>query len=285
MAFHSSLYKGVWPSVLTSLSNRSTLIKFNKTIRLNHRFSIIGKSSFTLVYIQILFFCCLFTWTQIVPNNTNSTLFFFPSTTGNSVSLSKENEILIQYKKLKKSSFLLRKLKEWKIKERDRGTLLEPPPELVEQNTVVASYNHGDWASTSLLLVSIQTLTHLGLKSIKFSLKHPILSKPQPLLSLWFGSKKGASVWGRDLNWWVTIYCFSLFLLMGLSWECRKRRGWGRGREQAWRWRDWWRRSRGWKSGALWRVREKLGWGEREKPWSFDERDRESEKRQKNERD
>ena len=55
---------------------------------------------------------------------------------------------------------------------------------------------------TSLLPDSIQTLTltfsHLGLKSIKFSLKHPILSKPQPLLSLWSGSKKGASVWGRD---------------------------------------------------------------------------------------
>ena len=55
-------------------------------------------------------------------------------------------------------------------------------------------------ASTSLLPDSLQTLTltflNLGLKSIKFSLKHSILSKPQPLLSLWFGSKKGARVWG-----------------------------------------------------------------------------------------
>ena len=46
-------------------------------------------------------------------------IIFFPSTTGNSISLSKENEILIQYKKLKKSYFLLRKLKEGKIKERE----------------------------------------------------------------------------------------------------------------------------------------------------------------------
>ena len=111
----------------------------------------------------------------------------------------------------------MRKLKEGKIKEKDRGTLPEPPSELVERNTVAASCNHGDWASTSLLPVSIQTLTHLGLKSIKFSLKHPILSKPQPLLSLWSGSKKGASVWGRDLSWWVTIYCFFFVFAYGFE--------------------------------------------------------------------
>ena len=41
---------------------------------------------------------------------------------------------------------------EWKIKERERerererGTLLEPSPELVKQNMVAASCNHGDWA-------------------------------------------------------------------------------------------------------------------------------------------
>ena len=120
--------------------------------------------------------------------------------------------------------FWLRILKEQKIEERDRGTLPEPPPQLVERNTVAASCSHGDWASTSLLSDSLQTLTltfsDLGLKSFKFSLKHPILSKPQPLLSLiwvwkasnshlntrfspnpnpyslWSGSKKGASVWG-----------------------------------------------------------------------------------------
>ena len=167
MALHSSLNEGVWPSVLTSLSNRSTLIKFNKTIRLNHRFSIIGKSSFTLVYIQIMFFLY---WITQIPH------YFFPK-------YNREFSFFIKGKwnpntiqKIKKSSFLLRKLKEWKIKERDKGTLLEPPPELVEQITVVASCNHGDWASTSLLAISIQTLTHLGLKSIKFSLKHLILS-------------------------------------------------------------------------------------------------------------
>ena len=116
---------------------------------------------------------------------------------------------------------MLRKLNEGKIKERDRGTLPEPPPELVERNTVAASCSHGDWVSTSLLPDSIQTLTltfsYLGLKSIKFSLKHPILSKPQPLLSLWSGSKKGASVWGRDLSWWVIVYCFFFVFAYGFE--------------------------------------------------------------------
>ena len=72
--------------------------------------------------------------------------------------------------KIKKSFFLLRKLKEGKIKERDRGTLLEPRPELVERNMVAASSSHGDWASTSLFLdfPQTQTLTFsdLGLNQI-----------------------------------------------------------------------------------------------------------------------
>ena len=46
---------------------------------------------------------------------------------------------------IKKSFFfLLRKLKEGKIKERDRGTLPEPRSELVERNTVAASSSYGD---------------------------------------------------------------------------------------------------------------------------------------------
>ena len=36
------------------------------------------------------------------------------------------------------------KLREGKIKERDRGTLPEPRSELVEWNTVAASSSHGD---------------------------------------------------------------------------------------------------------------------------------------------
>ena len=40
--------------------------------------------------------------------------------------------------------FWLRKLKEGKTKERDRGTLPEPWPKLVERNTVAASSSHGD---------------------------------------------------------------------------------------------------------------------------------------------
>ena len=36
------------------------------------------------------------------------------------------------------------KPREGKIKERDRGTLLEPQSELVERNTVAASSSHGD---------------------------------------------------------------------------------------------------------------------------------------------
>ena len=48
--------------------------------------------------------------------------------------------------KIKKKIFflLLRKLKEGKIKERDRGTLSEPQLESVEWNTVAASSSHGD---------------------------------------------------------------------------------------------------------------------------------------------
>ena len=44
----------------------------------------------------------------------------------------------------KKKKILLRKLKEGKIKEGDRGTLQEPQPELVERNTVAASGSHGN---------------------------------------------------------------------------------------------------------------------------------------------
>ena len=45
---------------------------------------------------------------------------------------------------IKKKKILLRKLKEGKIKEGDRGTLPEPRPKLVERNTVGASGSHGD---------------------------------------------------------------------------------------------------------------------------------------------
>ena len=65
---------------------------------------------------------------------------------------------------------MLRKLKEGKIKEGDRGTLPEPWQELVERNTVAASGSHGDWTSTSLFpnFPQTQTLTFsdLGLNQI-----------------------------------------------------------------------------------------------------------------------
>ena len=48
--------------------------------------------------------------------------------------------------KIRKSFFfLLRKLKEGKIKARDRGILPKPQPELVERNTVAASNSHEDF--------------------------------------------------------------------------------------------------------------------------------------------
>ena len=111
-----------------------------------------------------------------------------------------------------------------------QGWLIKPPPPMVASSSTKHSFfpsqSHippkikPEKASTSLLPDSLQTLTltfsDLGLKSIKFSLKHPILSKPQPLLSLWSGSKKGARVWGsRSL---VPFFlCFFLWVWVGYT--------------------------------------------------------------------
>ena len=152
------------------------------------------------------------------------------------------------------------------------------------------------WSRTWWLLAVAMEIEHQ-------LLSYPIQSKTYPLLSLiwvWKASNshlntrfspnpnpyslsdlglKRVRVCGVGISAGELLFTvFSLFLFMALSWECRKRRGWGRGREQAWRWRDWWRHSRGWEStGALGRVREKLSWGKREEPWIFYERDKESE--------
>ena len=97
--------------------------------------------------------------------------------------------------KIKKSFFLLRKLKEGKIKERDRGTLLEPRPELVERNMVAASSSHGDWASTSLFLdfPQTQTLTfaNLGLNQIG---KVGSPQQPPPMVASSFLQPKSLSL-------------------------------------------------------------------------------------------
>ena len=111
-----------------------------------------------------------------------------------------------------------------------QGWLIKPPPPMVASSSTKHSFfpsqSHippkikPEKVSTSLLPDSLQTLTltfsDLGLKSIKFSLKHPILSKPQPLLSLWSGSKKGARVWGsRSL---VPFFlCFFLWVWVGYT--------------------------------------------------------------------
>ena len=89
---------------------------------------------------------------------------------------------ILEIKKKKKN--LLRKLKEGKIKEGDKGTLPEPRPELVERNTVVASSSHGDCASTSLFpdFLQTQTLTFsdLGLNQIG---KAGSLQPPPPMVA------------------------------------------------------------------------------------------------------